>query len=276
MPRLLPPEWIKQIAITRLLKLYENDSMFVAELAQLKQPYASLITELTQVQIFIDLIYLLTRHPPRDFVGWVQDLQRLKNYFRSPYLPTQYSPKELEERNSQIRDKLAPYMAELARLAHKWNIRAPWAAEALLQKDISVLEEQVYADSGVTLLNKLSDEQVQTILGHENPSFPSERFVANVLSIYQADGRTRFLAKLSTQLARLEEKAKKMGIKEIPSALDQHIEWWFLHYVKGLTYDEISAEILQSTSATAPDPKNIRNAVTRLSRSLDITPVKLT
>lgn len=31
MPRLLPPEWIKQIAIDGLLRLYEKESRFVVE-----------------------------------------------------------------------------------------------------------------------------------------------------------------------------------------------------------------------------------------------------
>jgi len=275
MPRLLPPEWIKQIAIKRLLKLYENDGMFVAEWDRLKQPYASLIMELTQVQIFIEVSYLVRTYP-HDFLSWVQDVQRLKDYFRAPRLPTQYYPNELEEWNSQIREKLKPYLSELTELAHKWNIRAPWAAEALLHKDISVLEQQIYAGSGVTQINKLSPEQVQSMLNREEQSLPSERFLANVVSIYQVDGRTGFLAKLGTQLARLEQKSKKAGMKEIPSALDQHIEWWFLHYVKHLTYDEISDTILHATSKTAPDPENIRKAVTRLSHLLDVQPIKST
>ena len=271
MPRLLPPEWIKQIAINGLLQLYEKESRFVVEWDQLKQPYASLVTQLTKVQILLDVNRVLSRKPPHDdFVAWVTDLQRLRNYLQNIPPHAEYSPDEFEKRNVQICEELNPYILGLTKLAYKWNLRAPWAAEALLQRDVSRLEQQIYTTSGVTLIDKPTDEQIQALLGDNFSSLPSERWAVNVVSLYRAKGRPGLMAKLGTGLARFEQKAKDAGAKEIPSALDKHTKWWFQHYVLHLTYPQISELIAQATSRVGPYPENVQKAVIKLSQLLEI------
>lgn len=201
-------------------------------------------------------------------------VQRLKDYFRNPLLPTQYSVGELEKWNTQTRGKLNPYVLGLTKLAYEWNIRAPWAAEALLQRDVRRLEQEIYADSGVTLIDKLSDEQIQALLDDNAPSLPSERLLVNVVSLYRAKGRTGLMAKFDTELARFEQTAKVAGAKEIPSGLDKHTEWWFQHYVLHLRYPQISKLIAQATSGVGPYPENVQKAVTRLSQLLEIEPAE--
>jgi len=274
MPRLLPPEWIKQIAINGLLQLYEKESRFVVEWDQLKQPYASLVTQLTKVQILLDVNHVLTKKPPHDFVAWATDLHRLRNYLQNVPPHAEFSADEFEKRNAQICEELKPYILGLTKLAYKWNLRAPWAAEELLQRDVSRLEQQIYTASGVTLIDKLSDERIQALLGGNFP-LPSERWAVNVVSLYRAKGRTGLMAKLGTELARFEQKAKDAGAKEIPSALDKHTKWWFQHYVHHLTYDKISDQIDQFTSKVGPNAENIQRAVVKLSQLLDIKPASL-
>lgn len=125
-----------------------------------------------------------------------------------------------------------------------------------------------------TLIDKLSDEQIQALLDDNAPSLPSERLLVNVVSLYRAKGRTGLMAKFDTELARFEQTAKVAGAKEIPSGLDKHTEWWFQHYVLHLRYPQISKLIAQATSGVGPYPENVQKAVTRLSQLLEIEPAE--
>jgi len=68
MPRLLPAQWIKEVAINCLLELYEQDSNFVRQWEQLKRRYDSLLTQLTKVHIFA-LVSEMVTTIPHDFVA---------------------------------------------------------------------------------------------------------------------------------------------------------------------------------------------------------------
>lgn len=273
MPRLLPDKWIKQVAIDRLLELYEEESDFVQQWEQLRCPYDSLLIQLTRVHIFT-YVNEMIRKIPHDLVAWQIDIQRLNRHLGStrPYKLDYQNQDQLYKLDDRIRKKLAPYVSELAVLAYDWNIRASWAAEELLYRDIFRIRESIFEAASVTSINRLSDEQLESYLRHVEPRFSSDRINLSAASLLIAGGRQELLAHINKWLAGFELRLKTAGAKEPPSALGKHAKWWFEHYVHNLTFPEISREVAQATSDVGPYWENIQKAVRKFSELLDIKP----
>ena len=53
MPRLLPADWIRIVAINRLLQLYEQEADFVQEWGIVKKPFIPLINQFGRVSTII-------------------------------------------------------------------------------------------------------------------------------------------------------------------------------------------------------------------------------
>lgn len=125
MPRMLPVEWIKHIAICYLLELYEKEDGFVKEWEKVKGPFVSLIEQMGRASILINVEHLLTKSPPKDLIAWISYLHKLRNYLQS--FPGTTNLSELREGYANLPDKLTPYIQRLNNLAYDWNLRASWA-----------------------------------------------------------------------------------------------------------------------------------------------------
>lgn len=275
MPRLLPAEWIKQAAIYRLLELYEEDSNFVRQCEQLRCPYDSLLIQLTKVHTF-DFVNEMITKIPHDLVAWQIDIQRLNDHLRStrPYMLDYRNQDQLYKHDVRIRKKLVSYVLGLTDIAYSWNMRAPWAGEELLYRDIFKIQEGIFEAANVTSINRLSDEQIESYLRHVEPCFSSDRINLSIASLLLAGGRQKLLAQIGKRLAGFEQRLKTVGAKEPPSALGKHAKWWFEHYVHSRKFIDIANEIASSNPQGGPHEENIRKAVTKFSQLINIKPVE--
>ncbi len=268
MPRLLTGGWIKLVAINYLLYLYEKETKFVQEWDDIKRPFAPIIEQVARAGIINDIERLLARNPPRNFMTWVSDFQKLRDYVQSRQGVSDLS--QLQESYDRLLDQLAPYILELNELAHNWKLRATWAGDELMWRDIHKKQQNILDVAGVTALFELSDNQIQTLLKWEKGSFPSDTWPINMLSLYLAGGRQGLINKLNKRLVEYEKDLKSSGAKELPSALFRHAEWWFQHHVYKLSFPAISRKVQEVTLEVGPYPENIQKEVSKFSKLLDI------
>ena len=98
----------------------------------------------------------------------------------------------------------------------------------------------------------------------------------NILSLYLSGGRRGFINKLNRRLVEFEKELKTLGVKEIPSALSKHAEWWFDHYVHDIEFPDIANKIAEIDKRGGPQPENIKKAVVKFSKLAGIEPLERT
>lgn len=162
MPRLLPVDWIKVVAINCLLQLYERNADFMQEWENVKEPFIPIIEQFGKVSTLVEVENLLMKSPPDDLIGWVSDLQKLRNYLRSLPNNTEYTQNSPEPRNSydSLQKRLTPYVSVLNSLAYDWNLHARWAGEELMWRDVGRVQQETINAAGITMLDKFSDRQI--------------------------------------------------------------------------------------------------------------------
>ncbi|MCK4388573.1 MAG: hypothetical protein KAW00_07345, partial [Dehalococcoidia bacterium] len=206
MPRLLPTDWIRIIAINYLLQLYEREIGFVQEWEKAKKPFIPLIEQLGKVSTLIEFEHLLMKSPPDDLIDWISDLQKLRNYLQDLPAGTEYAQNSSEMLKSydSLQEKLTPYVLSLKSVAYDWNLRASWAGEELMRINVQKVQQDVLNAAGVTTFFELSDRQIQTLLKQDKGSLPSGTWPINILSLYLAGGRRGFINKLNRRLVEFE------------------------------------------------------------------------
>lgn len=277
MPRLVPPDWIEIVAINILLQLYETETGFVLEWEKVRYPFTSLIEQYGKTSCLIEIEHILKKCPPSDLIAWVSDMQKLKNYLQGPLGSTDHSNdlSELRENYEDLQEQLIPYVQRLNNLAYNWNLRASWAGDKLMWRDVQRIQQDVFNAAGVTILNNLSDRQIQILLGDESSlSLDNGPIYASTSSLYLAGGRIGYLSKLNRRLKEFEEKLKASGAKEPPSAIGKHAEWWFDHYVHNMKFSDIADKIAKIDTKGGHYPENIRKAVLKFSGLLGIDPIE--
>ncbi len=274
MPRLLPPDWIKKVAVDHLLQLYEKDNKFVQELEEARRPFVPLIEQYVHANCLTEVEHILSICPPDDLTALAADLQKLRNHYQS--IPGNPDLSELQKSYDRLREQLKPYVAVLQKLAYKWNLRAPWAADELIQRDIQRVYETTFNAAGVTVLNKLSNQQIHRLLKEDEGSLHSDTWQANmnIVTFCLAAGRTGYIKELNERLEQFEGKLKAAGAKEPPSALRKHAGWWFDHYVRNVKFSDIADGIAQVDSKGGHQTENIRKAVLKFSELLSIEPTE--
>jgi hypothetical protein len=80
MPKLLPPEWIKLIARSYLLQLYEKEPGFVREWNGDERIFGPVIEQMGKASALIDAEELSALLAPSDLFASVSNLQKLRNY----------------------------------------------------------------------------------------------------------------------------------------------------------------------------------------------------
>jgi len=275
MPRLLPIDWIRIVATNYLLQLYEKEYGFMKEWETVKAPFVQMIALMGRTSSLIWVEHLLMRNPPDDFISWVSDLQKLRNYLNSFQTSTDLS--DLREISTHLEIELAPYKLLLNELGYKWNLRAPWAGEELMGRDVHRILQDIFNAAGVTAFNDFSDRQIQTLVGDKSPlSADNGPIYPSILSLYLSGGRTGYLDKLNRRFKEFEEKMKASGAKEPPSALGKHAEWWFDHYVHDIKFPDIANKIAEIDERGGPQTENIGKAVIKFSEFLGIDPIEPT
>jgi hypothetical protein len=272
MPRLLPVDWIKLVAINYLLQLYERESQFVQELEKVKQPFAPIVERLARASVLNDVERLVTWNPPRDLMAWISDRQKLRKYIQA--LEGVPDLSQLQESYQSLLGQLAPCVLRLGALADNWNLRAPWAGDELMWRYIRRIQQDILDAAEAASLFELSDQQIQRLVETDEGRLPSDDLPINVLSLYLAGGRRDFTNKLNRRLKEFEQKLKASGAREPPSALRIHAEWWFDHYVYGMKFPDIANGTIGPNNEAGRYPQNIRNAVLKFSALLGIEPVE--
>jgi len=224
------------------MRLYLQESEFLAELHQLRQNYLELLAEsvVAQVEFFSKCRVALTAEK---YHKTVCDLYEwLATRGSPPTLPASLARQF--ERIRQIYLKLGPYFRDLEQLAARWKLRAPWAGPMLYLYDIHSL----FTEIGMPDTIEVPLEQLDLLYPWPPPVSPLEIKVSAWAFVFY--GRKRIQAEIARKLKDYEDKLKAAGLKEAPSALENHAQWWFEHYVKGKTYRELAQQLPRTQEET--------------------------
>ena len=83
-------------------------------------------------------------------------------------------------------------------------------------------------------------EQLDLLYPWPPPISPLEIKVSSWAFVFY--GRKQIQAEIAKKLKEYEARLKTVGLKEKPSALENHAKWWFEHYVKGKPYQELAQQ----------------------------------
>lgn len=279
MPRLMPPDWIKELGIVCLLQLYETNTTFVEEWKKARTPYYKQLQQLAKINILDYVTHLPVPSLPKvsnSLFLWSEDKDHLRDYlYRIPPHEIDFGEtNKIEKWSRIILDEISPYSETLANLADNWNLRADWAAEELLNIDILKLEQEIYAAAGVTWIDRTTDQGLLEMIGKYERDFPSFHIEVNIGSLFVAGGKERLLTQIDKQLVKIQEDMKNAGAKKFPSAIVKHSRWWFDHYVLRKSYIDIANGIVDIDLNGGPHPENIRKAIISFSSTINIRPLE--
>jgi len=272
---MLPRSLIKIFAIDCLLGLYENEKSFNEEREECKFAFGNEIEKIGKIESlytfydwtgkYLSGVSIITR---------INEQQKLTDYLKD-FLGDQAYGKNMQELEQQIvglQEKLGPYIAELDKLAFKWNLRASWAADQLFDRDIVQEVQNTFDAAGITIFRESTFKQLPELFQEEGISFPVLNYKVTPYSLFLAGGELQYTNQIKHDLKDYESKLKSLGAKEYPSALNKHAEWWFKHYVRKVLLNDIANEIAFVDKGGGPQPENIRNAIRKFSELIDIKP----
>jgi hypothetical protein len=255
MPKIIPAEWKRELAIFCLLELYEGEAQFVAEWRRLRVPYLSPLTELAsvsglyEVYRFRSILPFTWENVHKSYLV-EEHLIKRSSFFRG----SRPSLDELEERYEQLRENLVPYTTQLTSLAYHWNLRASWAGDELLDEDVESIVSQLFKEAGVHEFGDLVAEEVIKHSWELMPSSASKDVYPLTVRIGPVDfmlqGRRETLMRLRKTLADYEKGLRYAGFGDFPSAVKRHAKWWFEHYVDRKTYAELETQFAQAGQET--------------------------
>ena len=262
MPKLTEPRILKGQAVACLLSLYRNDPAFMKELKRLRQPYLGIIEEFAKGWVIFGAKCAELLTPP-EFQKFMMDYMAGNEQFEK-------LPPELAGYINQVWNELQPYADKLAELASGWKLRAPWAAPMLILLDvIDILREYGMPEEADIPL-----ELPDFLYPFPPPSPPLEiRVSSRAFMLYD---KREIMKQIGRRLAIYEGKLKEIGLRERPSAMENHARWWFEHYVHKKTYDEIAQmETRTPGGSLISYARNVGTAVRRFSKLVGISPKTL-
>lgn len=259
MPRLSYPHITKGQAIACLIGVYRKDRTFMRELRHLREPYFQTLRDLTVawLRFGMECGGVLT---PKEFQEFSAD------YFLKGDGPVEF-PKPLADSLSRLEQKqheLQPYIESLTKLAYNWKLRAPWAVPVLLLFDMT------------EICHKLGiPEEVQIPVGFLDYIYPFPppapplgiRVSAWAFVLYT---KRQIFRQIGNKLTEYEKQLKDKGLKERPSAMERHAQWWFEHFVHKRKYGEIVEEEVYTLGSYISYPKNVGVAVRNFSKLIGI------
>jgi len=259
MPRLGHPKIVKGQAIACLVRLYRHEPAFIRELRQLRQAYLQILREIAK-----EWKTFWAKCPevllPHEFHEFLMDYangneQRTK-------LPSGLA--DYIDRIQQKQNELQPYADELAQLACKWKLRAPWAVPMLVWFDIA----EILIESGMPTELNIPIELLDFLHPFPPPLPPLEIRVSSLAFVFY--DRRQIMSQISDRLTKYEKQLKGEGLRERPSALEKHARWWFEHYVHNKTYNQLAEEYPEYPPQRANRQESIKRAVSNFSRRLGI------
>jgi len=243
MPKLSYPRITKGEAVYYLLRLYWNEPEFMEQLQQLHQSYVEFFAELAVAQVKFSLDCKQVLSP--------EDYHKVRRHFydqwvikggKDPELPRNLS-RQLQ-RIKQMYPKLQPYFDGLGDLAYRWKLRAPWAVLVLYLHDM----RDFLKASGMPENIDVPLEELELLYPWPPPVPALEIKVPAWALIHYS--RKQIEAEIAMRLKDYESRIKAVGLKEYPSALENHARWWFEHYVKEKTYAELEEQFPRAGQET--------------------------
>jgi len=251
MPRLNYPKITKGDAIAALLKHYSKEAQFAKEWAAIREPY----------------VHILARFAEDGLMFFKQGNITPAEYYRN--LIDYYKNEGMEDPFPTDKfgylSELQPYFDNLSELTDEWKLKAPWAIVALFISDLINLLKH----SGLPDQIDIPIEDLGLIYPWETPLPPLEIKVPAWAIIL--GGRQSVQNEINKKLREYESNIKTKGLHEYPSTLDKHAKWWFEHYVRHKTYDEIAQlEIYTPGGSLISYARNVGAAVRNFARLIGI------
>jgi len=233
MPRLGDPRIIQGHAVSFLLGFYLKEPRFSREFRKLREDYRDALSKLVAAQV-VFLANCKQKLPPQQY----QDL------FRSFYNPSAKEGNitkpnlqgglahQLEE-ISRMYSQLGPYFRSLEELASRWKLAAPWAGPMLYLYHIQDFLQMLGIQKNIDIqLDQLD------LLYPWPPPLPPLEIKVSAWAFYFS-GRKQIQSEINKRLKSYEDNLKEKGVREYPSALENHARRWFEHHVKHKTYPEL-------------------------------------
>ena len=256
MPKLTIDQRTKGKAVAPLLNLYKAEPDFAKELKELRTDHSQIFEQWLTIAIpsWIQMKKTLTQ----DEFSMTKDFFLTKNQPISSDLADKIEP-FFSISDPHLTNQLKAYIEALNKLAYKWQLKAPWAGQALLFDQ--VLE---------AMLNKLPKDVKNAEIPVEiiEPLLPSAPLPSLQFEVKAHElmfsGRQEIQNNFDKDLADYEVQLKSMGWQELPSSLDKQAFWWFEHYVHQKTYKKLEEEHIEANR------ESIKRAVWKFSKLLGI------
>lgn len=242
MPKLSDPRITKGHAASLLVRLYLQEPEFFRELCQLRQNCIESLTEsmLRQVEFFRNCRDVLTAD---EYYQVIHDLYKsIATRSSIPALPGNLGHQLDAVKEAYV--KLGPYFRGLEQLASRWKLKASWAGPLLHMYDI----RDFLRGLGVPDTIDMPLEQLDFLYPWPPPVPPLEIKVPAWAFVFY--GRKQIQVEVAQRLRNYEDRLRTEGLREKPSALETHAQWWFEHYVKGKTYRELQQQFPQVEEET--------------------------
>jgi hypothetical protein len=252
MPKLAHPKDVESAAIYALVRVYLQDPAFVEEFRQLRSRHQDAMHH------FMDMPREMTM-AVLDYGGPVYEGKEhlVKSWFgKDADLPVEKPP---------YFDEAVKYMRDIIALLDGWKLKSQRALVIMLVMGDSVLperNEEWYA--------RVPPEAWDRMMPWAPPLPPLKIEVSSWALIYR--GRKPVMDDIAKKLEEYEKKIKETGLHEYPSAMDRHAKWWFQHYVKGKTYDQIAEMECHGNGSIIGYQRNVGSAVRAFSRTVSIYP----
>jgi len=234
MPKLSDARITKGRAAGFLVRLYLQDPEFLAEFHQLRLNHAESLAEalVKQVEFFGKCREALSAEEYWEMCRALYELPGTRR--KTPTLPANLA-RQLEQ-IKQTYVKLEPYFHDVEQLACRWKLKASWAGPLLYLYDM----HDCLKGLGVPDAIDVPLEQLDLLYPWPPPVSPLEIKVSAWAFVFY--GRKQIQVEIAKKLKEYEARLKTVGLKEKPSALENHAKWWFEHYVKGKPYSELAQQ----------------------------------
>jgi len=256
MPKLTINQRTKGKAVAALLKLYKAEPDFTRELQELRVTYSPVLEQWLKIGVpnWIQMKETLTQEE----FSFTRDFFLTKNRNIPESLANKLEP-FLSIPDTQLAGQLESYEKSLTDLACRWRLKATWAGRILLIDHILDMT-----------INKMPEDARNAEIPIEilEPFLPSAplpplQFEANAYEL-MFSGRQEIQDKFAKALADYEDKLKSLGWQELPTAIENHVRWWFEHYIHNKTYPELERNNPQVGR------ESIKRAVWKFSKLLNI------
>jgi len=242
MPRLSHPKITKGHAASFLVHLYLQEPQFRRELCEVRRHHSEVLAQLVlkEVEFLANCKKAFTTEEYHKIIHC--NYESITGQNNGPALP-KHLARQLEQLK-KIYLELGPYFDNLKRLASRWKLEAPWAGPMLYLYD----KHDYLKELGMPDAIDVPLDQMDLLYPWPPPVEPLEIKVSAWAFVFY--GRKQIQIRIARKLKDYEEGLKAVGLKENPSALENHAKWWFEHYIKGKTYRELAEQFPQTEEET--------------------------